>query len=95
MGIILGSSTELNEVPLDPPVGFYPGSWLQNWLMIGSKVSRGGSRKSLRVVLLVGEAHLRRSGLVRNRGSLGGSGGMPPQKIFGNMDALRCNLAHS
>jgi len=53
-------------------------------------VSRGGSRNCLRVVLLVGEAHL-----PINRRYLGGSGGMPPQKIFGNMDALRCNLAHS
>ena len=54
-------------------------------------VTRGGSRKSLRVVLLVGEANLPRSGfkLASKRGSLGGSGGMPPQKILGNMDALR------
>jgi len=51
-----------------------------------------GSRKSLRVVLLVG---VPRSGLARKRCSLGGSGGMPPKKIFVNMDALRCNLVHS
>ena len=43
----------------------------------------------------VGEGHLPRSGPPRQRSSIGGSGGMPPQKIFGNMDALRCNLAHS
>jgi len=24
-----------------------------------------------------------------------GSGGMPPQNIHGNMDALRCSLVHS
>ena len=51
----------------------------------------GGSRKSLRVVLLVGEAHLPRSGLQRR--SLGGHA--PPRNFFGNMDALRCNLVHS
>ncbi len=27
--------------------------------------------------------------------SLEGSVGMPPQKNLGNIDALRCNLAHS
>jgi len=53
-------------------------------------VLRGGSRKSLRVVLLVGEAHL-----PRKWRSLGGSEGMPPKKSFGNIDALRCNLVHS
>ena len=45
-------------------------------------VSSGGSRKSLRVVLLVGEANLPQSGLARKRGSLGGSGGMPPRKFL-------------
>jgi len=36
-----------------------------------------------------------RSPPASKRCSLGGSGCMPPKKVFGNMDALRCNLAHS
>ena len=31
----------------------------------------------------------------RKRPKLGGSGGMPPQKIFANTDAWRCILVHS
>ena len=31
----------------------------------------------------------------RKRPKLGGSGGMPPQKIFANTDASRCILVHS
>ena len=53
-------------------------------------ISSGGSRKSSRVVLLVAKPTP-----AAKRRSLGGSGCMPPQKIFGNIDALRCNLAHS
>jgi len=64
---------------------------------VGSFVKpRGGSRKSLRVVLLVAKPTCReiRGGLPCKWRFVGGLGACP-QKIFGNTDDLRCNLAHS
>ena len=62
------------------PVGYCR----QDHMTVSPWQLRGGSRKSLRVVLLVGKPTCRelRGGIPRKRRSLGGSGGMAPENFW-------------